>query len=123
MYGQKKIKILHKVNTVGTQCLWFSNMQGNLRLATAPPQVASAYLLLGITQIKAVPVDAMKRIGEQWYGATYSQPRHRIHVSGQHHSLVALPPQKLAQSPLNRRVTVPQRGSGRFWEEKLSFPF
>jgi hypothetical protein len=51
----------------------------------------SAYLLLGIMKIKAVPVHAMKRIEEERYSATLSQSRHCIHVRGQHHSPVALP--------------------------------
>ena len=36
---------------------------------------------------------------------------------------LSLCPQKLPRSPLNRRVAVPQSGSGRSGEEKMSFPF
>jgi hypothetical protein len=49
-------------------------------------------------------------------------PRHLMEVSGQFHSLAALPPGKEPCYALDRRLSGPQSRSGRGGEEKNSQP-
>jgi hypothetical protein len=63
-----------------------------------------------------------RRIGGVEISSTLSWPRHYLEVSGQLHALAALPQGKNPCYPLDRRLSVPQRRSGRGGEEKYSQP-